>query len=430
MKQIKIMVFPCGSEVGLELHRALKDIRFITLFGASGADDHGRFVYQNYIGGVPFIDDPAFLTEFNRVIDEQEIDFVFPALDSVIAALSAVREQLHATLLTCPDDAARLCRSKEKTYRRLAGCDFLPKLYHSPEEIEEYPVIIKPSESQGAQGFQILHSKQELLHELAVRTEEQVICEYLPGEEYTVDCFTDRHGVLRFASCRNRQRIRNGISVRSALTKPDKQIRRIAETINQKLQLRGVWFFQVKRNQNGEYRLLECATRVAGTMCLERGAGVNLALLTVFDAMELDLEIEPLLPYAQVDRALYNTFRLDLIYNEVYMDFDDTLIVHDRVNRTVLSFLYQCVEQGKRIVLLTRHDTDVVKDLKRFRIAPELFDEIVCIPKTERKIDHVSPTKQALFIDDSFAERKSMRDRFGLTALGVDAVEALLDERQ
>lgn len=430
MQQIKIMVFPCGSEIGLELHRSLKDIRFIDLYGASSVDDHGCWVYKNYIGDIPYINDPSFVDVLNKHIDENEIDFIFPALDSVILALSQNREKLHAKLLTCPDETVELCRSKSKTYARLAGCDFLPGIYKTPEEVPSYPVIIKPTESQGAQGFMILQNEEQLKYELSIRTDEQVVCEYLPGEEYTIDCFTDRHGKLRYASCRNRHRIKNGISVNSTLQQPDARVREIAEIINEKMAFRGVWFFQLKRNTNGEYKLLECATRVAGTMCVERAAGVNLALLTVFDALGYDVDMPEQITGVEVDRALHNVFKLDIEYDEVYMDFDDTVIVHDKVNFTVLRFIYQCVEKNIPVILLTRHDTDVVLDLKARRIDPALFDRIVCLPRSERKIDHVSPKGKALFVDDSFAERKSMQDAYGVYALGVDAVEALLDERQ
>ena len=163
MKQISIMVFPCGSEIGLELHRALKDIRFIDLYGASSVDDHGKWVYKNYIGDIPFISDERFVEVLNKHIDENHIDYIFPALDSVILALSQHRDELHAKLLTCPHETVEFCRSKSKTYERLVGCDFLPKTYKSADEIEDYPVIIKPAESQGAQGFMILKSREQLL---------------------------------------------------------------------------------------------------------------------------------------------------------------------------------------------------------------------------------------------------------------------------
>lgn len=366
----------------------------------------------------------------NAYIDKYNIDFIFPAFDSVILALCQNSEKLHAKVLTSPNETVELCRSKSKTYKALEGCDFLPKTYSCADEIKEYPVIIKPAESQGAQGFMILDNKEQLLYELSTRTKEQVICEYLPGEEYTIDCFTDRHGVLRYAAHRDRHRIKNGISVNSTLKTPDEEVLKIANEINEKMRFRGVWFFQLKKNAAGEYRLLECATRVAGTMCVQRAAGVNLPLLTVFDALDYDVDIPERLDFVEVDRALHNVFELNIDYDEVYMDFDDTVIVHDRVNFTVLRFIYQCVERNIPVILLTRHETDIIADLKAKRIYPELFDRIICLPRSERKIDHVSPSKKALFVDDSFAERKSMRDAYGIYTLGVDAVEALLDDRR
>jgi len=430
MNSINILVLPCGSEIGLEIHKALKDIRFITLFGGSGVQDHGAFAYRNYIGDIPFITDPGCIPRLNEVIDKYKIDFIFPAMDSVIAELSSRREALHASLLTSPDDAVQVCRSKAKTYDRLSGCDFLPTVYSSVEQVDRYPVIIKPAESQGGQGVAICHTAHELSYRLASRTTQQVICQYLPGEEYTVDCFTDRHGALRMVSCRSRDRVKSGISVHSSLTPPDPRVEQIAAFINGKMRFRGAWFFQLKKDTAGDYRLLECATRIAGTMCVERAAGVNLALLTVFDAMEMELEIPRQLPQVTVDRALHNTYRLGITYDEAYIDYDDTLICHDKPNLAVLSFIYQCVQKGVKVILLTRHDTDVRQDMVKYRIFPQLFDEIICLPRSEKKTDHVAPSPRAIFLDDSFAERKAMSGRFGIPTFGVDGVEALLDERQ
>ena len=430
MKQIRIMVFPCGSEVGLELHRALKDIRFIDLWGASSVDDHGRWVYKQYIGDIPFATDPACLETLNRYIDEKHIDFIFPALDSVMALLSRHRDRLHAPLLTSADETVQICRDKARTYSCLAGCGFLPRVFASPDEVTQFPVIIKPAESQGAQGFMVLENAAQLQYELKNRTAAQVVCEYLDGEEYTVDCFTDRHGALRYVACRTRQRVKNGISVHSVLLPPDARVREIAAELNRRLAFRGVWFFQLKKGAKGDYLLLECATRGAGAMCVERAAGVNLPLLTVFDALDMDVEIFAQTDRVEVDRALYNVFCVGVDFDEVYLDFDDTVIVHDRVNFTVLRFIYQCVEKHIPITLLTRHETDVLDDLAAYHIAPTLFDRIVCLPRSARKIDHITPSKKALFIDDSFAERKSMQEAFGVHTWGVDAVEALLEERQ
>ena len=59
------------------------------------------------------------------------------------------------------------------------------------------------------------------------------------------------------------------------------------------------------------------------------------------------------------------------------MDFDDTLIVDGKVNTELIGFLYQARNKGKRIVLLSRHDTELLPDLERFAVSPALFDEIM-----------------------------------------------------
>ena len=50
-----ILVFPCGSEIGLEIHNALKYSKDFKLFGGSSVDDYGKFVYANYISDIPFL---------------------------------------------------------------------------------------------------------------------------------------------------------------------------------------------------------------------------------------------------------------------------------------------------------------------------------------------------------------------------------------
>lgn len=430
MKKINILVFPCGSEVGLELHQALKDVSFITLVGASSVSGHGKYVYEHYFEGLPIVGDPAFLDQFNTLLQEQQIDFIYPAIDEVLEVLSANREQLCAELIASPHDAVHVCRSKKRTYKRLHGLSFTPQTYDDPEEITQFPVIIKPEEGYGAKGFCILQTREELRQQLAASSTSNVICEYLRGEEYTIDCFTNRHGDLQYVSCRSRKRIRNGISVNSVLEPHDSRIDEIARRISDRITMRGVWFFQLKKNDRDEYKLLEVATRVAGTMCIERAAGVNLPLLSIFDMMGYDVNIARQFDTVEVDRALYNTYLLPMKFTEVYLDFDDTVIVHGKINLNLMRYLYQCVNDGIEIKLITKHDADIRESLSRYKIALELFDEIIHIDRFQRKCDAIHPSKNALFIDDSFAERMEMQQAHGIVVLGVDSVEALLDYRQ
>jgi hypothetical protein len=60
-KKTNVLVYPCGAESGLEIHLALKDVMNIRLVGASGKEDHGRMVYENYYGNFPLVSERIFL---------------------------------------------------------------------------------------------------------------------------------------------------------------------------------------------------------------------------------------------------------------------------------------------------------------------------------------------------------------------------------
>lgn len=49
--------------------------------------------------------------------------------------------------------------------------------------------------------------------------------------------------------------------------------------------------FQLKRRENGQLVLMEIATRVAGTMEYQRSFGVNLPLLSLYNALGIPVSI-------------------------------------------------------------------------------------------------------------------------------------------
>jgi hypothetical protein len=426
-RKTKVLVFPCGSEVGLELFRSLARDTHIELHGASSVpSNHGKYLYANYTDGLPYIDDPGFLEAMNGVVRSRGIDYLFPAMDSVATALAAHQGQLACKVIGSPGETCRICGSKRATYETLADAIRVPTLYSDLEEVPRWPVFLKPDSGYGSRGTRKVGSAQEARFFLD-REPGLLAMEYLPGREYTVDCFTDRHGNLRFAGARERLRVQNGISVHSRPAE-DSRFMKLAGAVNARLPLRGVWFFQLKESNDGELTLLEVAPRVAGTMALYRNLGVNLALLSVFDAMERDVAIQANDFAIEIDRALTARFHTDLSYRHVYIDLDDCLICDGLVNTDAAAFLYQCVNRGVAIHLLTRHAGTVAETLRRARLAG-LFDEVAHLQSGERKSDFIRHD-DAIFIDDSFAERKDVRERKGIPVFAPDAIECLLDGRR
>ena len=426
---INVLVFPCGSEIGLEVHNALKYDKNLCLYGLSSVSSHGRMVYKNYIEGISFITSNTFLEELNNIIDEYSIDVLIPAYDDVILYLSDHREELHCKIATSGKDTCDLSRSKRKTYALFKDASFTPKVY-TPEEItpDVLPLFAKPDIGQGSQGIMTIKTMQDL-EIIRPEAEKYVISELLPGKEYTVDCFTDSKGNVITASMRERKRIRTGISVNSVTLPLPDEVMKIAKAINQKVSFEGVWFFQVKLDSQGNYKLLEMAPRVAGSMSTSRVRGFNYILNTVYQLMGYEIKPIPhLLKTVEVDRAFSNKYILNLNYHYVYVDFDDTITYKNTVNIEMISFLYQCLNQGKKIILLTRHAKDIDTSLKKYHIDKTLFDEIVHIKDNTLKSDYITH-KDAVFIDDSFRERYDVSQKCEIPVFDVDCISALIDWR-
>lgn len=200
-----------------------------------------------------------------------------------------------------------------------------------------------------------------------------------------------------------------------------------AAAIAGRLCLHGAWFFQLKRAANGVLTLLEVAPRIAGTMALHRVQGINFALLSLYEQERIPVQLLRNDVPVEIDRALVSRYRHDLHYDTVYVDLDDTLILRGRVNCELVRFLYQCLNQQKQLVLLTRHASDVHETLRRYRLAG-LFDQIVHCGHAP-KADHVLEGGDAIFIDDSFRERRAVSATRGIPTFDCSMIEMLLDER-
>lgn len=425
---INVLVFPCGSEIGLEINEALKRDKHIKLFGLSSVPCHGSFVYENYIEGVPFISDDSFIEEINKIIEENEIDVLIPAYDDVILILSENRERLSCKLATSPKETCQIARSKKKTYCRLQAYAFIPKLYDQNEISEaDLPLFAKPDIGQGSQGAFLIEKLSDLarIDDYGVS---YVICELLPGKEYTVDCFTDLHGEVISMSIRGRNRIRNGISVNTSSEKLPDEVREIGETINREMDFNGVWFYQVKLDSKGHFKLLEVAPRVAGSMSLSRVRGFNYILNMVYQVMGYEVKALPnQIDDVEEDRALSNIYKVNINYEIVYIDLDDTLVINGKVNTEAIAFLYQCQNYNKRIILISRHFREEQITLNEQHIATGIFDEIIHVNEQELKSSKIKERENAIFIDDAFRERLDVSKNCNIPVFDLDCIPALMD---
>lgn len=421
----RVLVFPGGTEIGLEIHAALNGVRGMALF-AAGEDvsNPARFVFDEY-HVLPAVTAPGWEAALAALCRRLRIDYVMPAHDDVIAALAATAHKPPCTVIGSPDDVCLLTRSKAATYAHLSGSVRVPEVYRADQPLR-FPVFVKPDRGNGSINATRVDSAEDLAAALR-KTRDPIICEHLPGDEYTVDCFSDRERGLLFCGARLRRRTRNGISV-NTITVDEPDAAPMARAISARLDLRGAWFFQFKRAADGSPVLLEVAPRIAGAMAAHRVLGVNFALLSLLEHERTPVRILRNPGEVELDRALRNRYRHQVDFDTLYVDLDDTLIQNGKVNLQVVQLLFWCINHGKRSVLLTRHAGDLQRTLSDHRLAG-LFDQIVHLRHGEPKSAHVS-SGRAAFVDDSFSERLEVATKCSIPTFDCSMIEMLYDRHE
>jgi len=436
---IRILVFPGGTEIGLEIFRSLAYSRHIELFGATSLEsDAGCVMFRDYTTGLPFVDESSFLRKFCRLLLDKKMEFVFPAHDTVGLFLAEHQDELPCRVLISPVDTCQICRDKLETYRYFNGVIPVPQVFEQIKDVTTFPVFLKPRVGEGSKGVFCVRTQKEL-QGIWEQKKDLLILEYLPGQEYTVDCFTDCKGKLLFVGARERIRVAQGISVDTRVVNKKKFLP-YAKLINQHLNLHGAWFFQVKQRANGEMVLLEIAPRVSGGMGLFRNRGVNLPLLTVYDAIDIPFTIHEQKYPVEMQRCLANYFlnvpplsmgksvnKSTYPFDHVYIDYDDTMIVKEQLNLLLVLFLLQCKSVNIPISILTRHRGSCKHSLSQFGLG-QMVLEVIELTNDEPKSRFIQ-SKYPIFIDDSYRERQEVFEALKIPVFSVDMVESLIDWR-
>jgi carbamoyl-phosphate synthase large subunit len=425
---IRVLVFASVNEPGLEIVQGLAKSNKVSLFGGSsvdGAYDPSRLLLKRHLR-CPALGEAGFRREFELLLSENEIDLVFPTVDALVAELSQW-ELPKTRVIASPAPVAELVLSKSDTYERLRGVVPVPDVYTDARAT--LPAFAKPHAGSGSRGTRILTTQSEV--SLAME-QGMLIHEYLPGEEFTVDCFSDAQARLCFSKERLRARIGRGISLgTAAVDRPD--LKRFTEAIAGELPMAGPWFAQFKEDARGKPKLLELSSRVAGSSALTRLSGVNIPLLSVFAFAGYEVEIPRAVKGVRVNRLLRTVGEMN-DFDWVIWDLEDTIVRKDgRTDPDAVARLYDLSNQGVRQLLLTRH-TDPIAVLRSNHI-PDLF---VGVESTGDKVSaltallagHGIVPDRCVLINDSMTENLEIQKRYPeLTILLPDALDALAREQ-
>ena len=283
----------------------------------------GRYLANDF-ETIPFATDPSFTDALLSLCRKKNIHAVLPLVTKELIPLSQRAKEFElagAKLLISPTASLEIANNKSRLYEFLQWRGIPVPAFRVVETVEQfktaveelgYPakqVCFKPSVSNGSRGFRIVSEKMNELDLLfnhkptstyltlqdAIRIlssglfAELLVSEYLPGDEYSVDCLVN-HGESVLIIPRLRRRMINGISVEGEFVKEESIITYCRQVIKD-LQLHGNIGLQVKQSAEGQFLILEINPRVQGSISAALGAGINLPELAV--KQELGLPISP-----------------------------------------------------------------------------------------------------------------------------------------
>lgn len=292
---------------------------------------------------VPFAAEPVFADEMLSVCKKYKIQLLLPLVTKELLPLSLHQkyfDEAGVKIPLSPIASLEIANNKSMLYQFLQWRSIAVPEFRIVENIDQFkqaarelgypnkPICFKPSVSNGSRGFRIIsgeineldllfnHKPNSTFINIADAERilstgifpELLMSEYLPGEEYSVDCLAD-HGRAVVIVPRLRKKIINGISVEGEFIK-EENIINYCSRIVQELQLHGNIGIQVKRSEAGEFLILEINPRVQGTISSALGAGINLPVLAV--KQELGLPIRP------VEMAVKWGVKFSRYWNEVF----------------------------------------------------------------------------------------------------------------
>lgn len=318
MDTLNLLITGAGAPGAAGIIHCLRQEKSIRIFSADINPEASGKLLSDVFFTIPSAQSPEFIPEILKICMENNIQVIMPLVTRELLPFARARslfQENNIQVLCATESALEKSVDKGKLYTFLQSKNIAVPEFVIAENIQEfllsakklgYPekeICFKPCLSNGSRGFRIVKSEiQEL--DLLLNTKPDntyisleraesilrsgiwpplLVSEYLPGDEYSIDCVV-QDGFDPLIVPRRRTRISQGIST-AGVFENDADIIRYCREILEACELSGNIGIQVKRNIQGEARILEINPRVQGTISAGLGAGINLPLIAVYQAL-------------------------------------------------------------------------------------------------------------------------------------------------
>ncbi|MCL2700667.1 MAG: ATP-grasp domain-containing protein [Phycisphaerae bacterium] len=240
--------------------------------------------------------DEAYIPTLLEYVRRHRVALLVPMTDLDLLPLARRREefaQAGCTVMVGSESAVAVCSSKSAVNDAIAraGLDTvhtaaLDEFFAAPF----YPCFAKPTHGSAGVGALRVENENQLRQHVAAHGRDLVVQEYLDGQEYTIDVYRSRDGLVRSVVPRQRLLVRSGEVEKGVTVRDDGLIdagRRLGEAVEG---LWGAFCCQCRRERDeGRIRFFEINPRFGGGMPLSIAAGANLPLYLLQEVLGLPI---------------------------------------------------------------------------------------------------------------------------------------------
>ena len=264
---MNILILSAGGPAGYGVIKSLKDMNFDG--GIVSVDNDELAVgfhmsHKHYV--VPKIDDEDYVKVIFRIVHKEKIDLILPTGPD-IEPISKSAHLFEGKLFMSDYESIMDCTDKWRFYNKCKDKFPLPKTFKGSK------LFKKPVIGSGSRNCELVEFNSD-----------EILSEYLPGQEYTIDVLCDMDSNPLVVIPRKRLQTKAGISSKGEIIKDD-FIEKACFDMCKFLKLKGPVCLQMKENSNGIPKFIEVNPRFGGGTYFTTLAGVNFMKI-IFDVLE------------------------------------------------------------------------------------------------------------------------------------------------
>lgn len=304
MKSLNVLVTGIGGPIAQGILMGLKKLNHVTIIGVDRrALTSGHHFCDKTYQISRYTNLPEYKKAILNIVQDENIDAVFPALHPEVKIFAEFREEIPAVVAIPKSSVFSVLENKVDTYKYLEEQGFkenLPEYYAfnqnselqsilSNKFAELTHVVVKNAEAYGAIGSAILTDHAHYIEALdrnqphvldvedyyamsSCEGVERLVMPYIQATEYSVDVFLHDQEVV-VAVPRIRAGVSSGLVLEGEVVY-DKELIEIATKIAEALAGEGFINLQFFKTEKG-LKLIDVNPRFAGSQVMSLGAGVN-----------------------------------------------------------------------------------------------------------------------------------------------------------